>query len=231
MHRIHKNPEQRIEVIGFDLDGTLIYTNRDFQYVAFATTMKEFGIIPTDEKFDQFSFEDRRAWVNVNIPGVSSRQVIDSYWKKMSPEETAANTHVYPDAVECLKYLTSNDKQIALVTANKKENAIVTLTKTGLISYFADKLIIGGRDIIGNVIPKYLGIKKLVESIEVNPASVAYIGDLPIDVEAARNAGVYDTLLFRGDGINTIPKDLNPSLVLSSLEEIVKENIFVDYTL
>jgi phosphoglycolate phosphatase/pyrophosphatase PpaX len=86
---------------------------------------------------------------------------------------------------EVLDYAKSRNVRLAMVTGKGARSAEVTLDIFGIRSYF---------EVIETGSPegprKVQGIRNVLEQLGIKPAESVYVGDVPSDIEASREAGV-----------------------------------------
>lgn len=113
------------------------------------------------------------------------------------------NTVPYPGMVETLNWI--GERLPMAVLTNKPARATeLMLAGLGLRSYFRD--VIGGDTAFGRK-PDPAGLAHLAAAAGVAPARVLMIGDSPVDLATARNAGTQICLARYGFGYRFGPDD------------------------
>jgi len=97
----------------------------------------------------------------------------------------AANVTLFQGIPELLAELVERDIPVAVVTGKGADSAAISLRLLELEQHF-DVVESGSPE--GSVKPA--AIRRIVQRWNVNPATVAYVGDAPNDVSEARAAGV-----------------------------------------
>jgi HAD superfamily hydrolase (TIGR01509 family) len=138
-------------------------------------------------------------------PAVTAEQVVSRYWLG-TPEKIladllgrdvgAADAEVYyrelagadvvqyPDVAVVLAALRSRGHPVAIFTGTSSRAAALLLTSVGL---HAD-VVIGG-DLVQRPKPAGDGLELAASRLGVPPSSIAYVGDAPNDLRAARAVG------------------------------------------
>ncbi len=121
----------------------------------------------------------------------------------------------FPGVLRLLEALRSRGIRRGVVTGKGRGTADISMRVMGLDSYI-ETLVTGSN--AGAVKPD--AIRRVLEIWQLEPAQVAYVGDMPYDMEAAREAGV----LPIGAGwaqTATVQKD-NGNLVFESVEDLIR---------
>lgn len=210
------------DIVGFDLDGTLLDTHRDLaEAVNHALTLGGFAPVPVNHAKDLIgggaklmlarAIEDQGG-----LPDDEFRRL----YKQMLAyygAHSAVWTAPYPHAAELLADL--NDRGVTLcVITNKFEGfARDILRQLGLIDCF--DTVIGG-DTMGKGRAKPAADPIVEARRRCGGGSMVYIGDSSYDVMAARAAGV--PVVVAAYGYNDRPPhDLGGDGVIDSLSEFV----------
>jgi HAD superfamily hydrolase (TIGR01509 family) len=177
---------KKISCIIFDLDGTLANTSKliyaSFRHVARLYT----GKIYTDPEI-------------LALFGPTEEIAIADLVGKERTEEAVEEFHRFYDAShvemahghegirEILAFLKERGILMALFTGKGKRTTLVTLARLGFSGYF-DLLVTG--DDVENHKPSAEGIHKVLSHYGLGPDEALMVGDSPVDVIAAREAGV-----------------------------------------
>lgn len=167
----------------FDLDGTLTDTFA-VCFTAFRETIRVVtGDCPTnDEIFAHFGPSEEgmfRRWVPDRW-----EQCLRMYLSLYEQEHRRIG-RIFPGIVTALDTLTARAIPMAVVTGKGPKSAAISLVQLGLTPYF-DMIETGVPE--GSVKPRC--IRRIVERWGVSPSRVAYLGDVPSDIEASRAVGV-----------------------------------------
>ena len=167
----------------FDLDGTLTDTFR-VCFAAFREALQPFtGRTYTDDEI--------MARFGPSEEGMLQRWVPDR-WEACLQHYLAAYerehrrmARTFPGVEAALTLLESRGVRLAVVTGRGPHSTAISLAQFGLAPYF-DSVETGSTE--GPVKPRC--IRRVLDRWAVPPERVAYLGDVPSDVEASRIAGV-----------------------------------------
>jgi phosphoglycolate phosphatase-like HAD superfamily hydrolase len=173
----------RLDGMIFDLDGTLTDT---FQvcFLAFREALLAFtGVTYTDEeilaRFGPSEDGMLQRWVPARW-----EECLQSYLTVYAREHRRLS-RLFPGVETALKLLKERGIPLAVVTGKGPQSAAISLQDLGLMPYF-DCVETGSSE--GSVKPRC--IQRVLARWQVPPGRVAYLGDVPSDIEAARGAGV-----------------------------------------
>jgi 2-phosphoglycolate phosphatase len=208
-----------IDTVFFDLDGTLVDARKDI-VKAVNYTLRKLG------------FSERPAEEIISYIGTGTKDlmrnslgrrnaaytdkavsVFSGYYEKHSADES----RLYPHVREILEYL--EDKRKFILTNRFSRFARLTLEGLGIKDCFEE--IIGADDescrkpspcLLGNAMTR----------LKVNKAHALIIGDMAIDIETGKNAGVKTCWVTYGLGKKEDLKGLRPDYVISDISDLEK---------
>jgi len=211
------------DIVGFDLDGTLLDTHQDLgAAVNYALKLGGFSEVPVGLSKDLIGGGAKimlgRA---VKDQGGMPDDEFRALYKKMLgfyAENNAVHSRPYPGALEMLDELASRDVQLAVVTNKFESFATDILTQLDLVDRFVT--IIGG-DTMGKgrakpePDPIYEAIKRC------GGGTFAFVGDSSYDVNAAKAAGVPVVAAAYGY-CDMPPHELGANVVINGLDELIE---------
>ena len=170
----------------FDMDGTLTVAVHDFLYIR---RMLE---IPGDA--------DILGYLST-LPSDEAQQKHN--WLLEHERQLALDSEPAPGAVELVQHLHQQGRELAILTRNAQELAMLTLDAIDLLDYFPSSMILGREQAIPKPHPD--GLIKIAQHWQIAPKHMAMIGDFHMDLASAQAAGAYAVQ------VNT-EKDLWPEL-------------------
>ncbi|MCS7277966.1 MAG: HAD-IA family hydrolase [Aquificaceae bacterium] len=183
-----------IEVVLFDLDGTLIDSYKDIG-THLNRTLRHFGR-------EEIEIESVRHMV-----GGGARELLRRFFSNGSLEEAlrvfrdyymkepVLHTKPYEGIVELLEYLKGKGMRLAVVTNKMEGLSRVILEKLGLLGYF--HVVVGG-DTYPEKKPSPLPLLQSLKRMQSNPEEAIMIGDTEADMKAGRLAGTKRGLALWG---------------------------------
>jgi pyrophosphatase PpaX len=167
----------------FDLDGTLGDT-LPVCFAAFRRALRKFS----DRRYTDGEIA---ALFGPSEEGMLQRLVPDHWQACLETylaeyeRESARNARLFPGMETALGLLKERGVELAIVTGKGAHSAAISLRHLNLAGHF-DVVETGSAE--GGVKPH--SIQKVLTKWGAVPSQVAYVGDAPSDMEAAREAGV-----------------------------------------
>ena len=173
----------RLDGVIFDLDGTL----GDTLPVCFAAFRRALEAFSTR----QYTDEEIAALFGPSEEGMIQRMVPDRWQACLKAylaayeEESAKDERLFPGIETALRLLKRRGVALAIVTGKGEASAAISLRHLRLSEFF--EVVETGSPDRG---VKPLAIKRVLAKWGTLPNHVAYVGDVPADMEAAREVGV-----------------------------------------
>jgi HAD superfamily hydrolase (TIGR01549 family) len=166
----------------FDMDGTLIESHGAVTAAYRAAVLAGGGTQPSDA--------DIVAAYPLGPPSVIlahllGRTPTDQDLERYHIELGAHQVTVYDGIAEVLS-AAAKHVSLALFTGASRQAAAILLDRAGLLGHF--RTVVGGDEVTAAK-PDPAGIYLACRRLGVEPSRVAYIGDSPLDLEAARRSG------------------------------------------
>lgn len=215
------------DIVGFDLDGTLLDTHRDLaEAVNHALALGGFRPVPEDHAKSLIGGGAKRMLARaIHEQGGLPEDEFYALYKRMLAyygAHCAVWTAPFPGAREALAQLGAKGVPIALITNKFESFARDILTRLELIDSFA--VVIGG-DTLGKGRAKpapdpLIEARARCGGSLPHPPRMVYVGDSSYDVLAARAAQV--PVVVAGYGFcDAPPHELRGDAVIDSLAELV----------
>ena len=204
------------QAILFDLDGTLLNTNaliiHTFQY----TLEKHLGIRAKPEELTPYFGEPLRVTLSRFAPK-NVDELVATYraYNALKHDEL---TTLFPHVQETLSQLHKMGIKLGVVTSKFKPSALKGLELFRLTSYFE---VIIGLDDTPEHKPHPAPIEKALQELKVKASQTLMVGDSPMDLRCARNAGVDSALV----SYSLLPPEVlaaeKPTYVLKDLRDLI----------
>ena len=206
-----------IDVIFFDVDGTLVDARRDIVN-AMNSALRQMG-------FPERSFDEIVSYIGTGVKDLISKslhsddealidrgtELYGDYYIAHPADEAA----LYPHARETLDHF--RNKRKFILTNRYARFADSVLAAFGVREYFED--IIGGDD-EGCLKPSACVLDPHLPKLKVDKEKVLIVGDMAIDVETGKNAGIKTCWVTYGLGKREEVQPLKPDFIIDDLIEL-----------
>lgn len=154
----------------FDMDGTLTKAVHDFAYIR-----QQLEIPPTED-------------ILAHLDALPAEQAAAKHrWLLEHELELAQNAQLAPGAKQLIAQLADSDCQLAILTRNAYQLALLTLQAVGLDDFFQPENILGREQAKPKPHPE--GMLKIAQKWQVSPQRLTMVGDFHFDLRSAKAAG------------------------------------------
>ncbi len=178
-----------VELIIFDLDGTLIDSSEDIAVCA-NKTLKAMGHneLGLDEIKQGIGWGVKMLFERL-MPGNSPQAIEEArgIFLGFYGEAPVVKTFAYPGVTETLNHFRRKNKKMAVVTNKPYGLAERILEELGLSESFG--LVVGG-DSFENKKPHPEPLERVMKSLNAHPNASVIVGDSPVDCESGKKAGM-----------------------------------------
>jgi phosphoglycolate phosphatase len=206
-----------VRVLIFDLDGTLIDSKLDLALSVNAMLRNAGRPEIAHDAIGGLVGDGAPALVRRALgPGTSDAEVHQAlaYFLSYYREHMLDNTILYRGVLDCLKGL---DGRLLAVLTNKPERfSREILRGLGVARYF--QYVYGGNSFEKKK-PDPIGVQTLLAHFSAAPRDAMVVGDSPVDVETARNAGTWACGVTYGLASHRLPQ-CSPDLLIDSLAKL-----------
>lgn len=187
-----------IRAVIFDLDGTLIDTTHEIQYIF--NQLLEFYSLP------KRSFDFFKANIGNGVEDLLQKSLPDDYPEDISPmlekvkeiyaENLNKKSRPFNGITEILNLLNENGIQIGIIT-NKMHHLAIRCVDTFFSSH---PIITFGAGYLYPRKPSPDSALVLADEFKTKPSEMLFIGDSSVDIKTAKNAGMVPIGVEWGNG-------------------------------
>lgn len=218
--------EISFEIIGFDLDGTLLDTSMELA-ASLNHALDSAGRPQVDAKsVRSLVGMGARHMLKMALEqsGGSDKELVKSLMPILIDHYEANlgnNAPVFPGLIDAMDVLQGRGKKLAVVTNKFESLAIKLLTNVGMIDRFVT--VIGGDTMgKGRSKPKRDPIDEMIRRCDgvVDETPAAFIGDSIFDIKAAQNAGIANVAVSFGF-LHQPVEELGADAIIDHYDELV----------
>jgi phosphoglycolate phosphatase len=210
-----------VNLVIFDLDGTLIDSRLDLAHSVNATRAHA-GLGPIDpEVVYSYVGNGAPALIRRALPGADEAEIAHAlgYFIEYYRDHALDNTALYPGVRESLIRMHENGAKLAVLTNKPVRISLRILHGLGISGLFFQ--VYGGNSFEFKK-PHPVGIETLrgeANAAAGFPVSTWMVGDSAVDVQTARNAGVPSCGVLWGFQPETL-REYPPDLLIGSMKEL-----------
>lgn len=206
------------KLILYDLDGTLADTRRDIiNGVRYALeTLK--GPQLTDDEIKDCVGTGLHALIR-QVFRTEDEALADrgaKLYREHYKKHMLDHTQLYPGARECLEYFKAREQ--AVITNKPNPFSSQILAALGVADYFL-AILAGDNGLPFK--PDPAAIHHLMDKADAAAEDVLFVGDSPIDIQAARNASVEVVTLSHGFASEATLRDAKPDHIVRDFQELL----------
>lgn len=207
----------KIDLLIFDLDGTLADTGKDLAS-AVNHTLRRLGLPALEEKLIVSYVGDGVEILIKRALGQAAQErhgaaleIFLAYYG----EHLLDKTRLYPGVLECLNHFA--EKRKILISNKRQEFTVRIVEGLGIARYFED--IVGG-DLYPYKKPDARLAAPYLARYNVKGERTVIVGDGPNDILLARNAGIYSCAFLNGLVAREKLQALDPDFTCEDLREL-----------
>jgi HAD superfamily hydrolase (TIGR01549 family) len=223
MNRDLKELLKKVEVIIFDLEGTLVEMKADWDKMRedirdYFTT--KYGIDmyfkPVLDKIEEALNILSEKYSQSGLDNIKdgALQIIRDTHKR-----AAKNSILFKDILDLLEKLRKNKYKIAAFTQSGREATNIILNKNSIQNYF--DLVITRED-VDRPKPFPDGIIKIIDHFKLNKNKFIICGDHPFDISAGKEANINTIGVLTGIANKNDLLNMKPDYILNSVVEIIE---------
>jgi phosphoglycolate phosphatase len=207
-----------IKLVIFDLDGTLVDAYSAI-IKSFNHTLKKLGLPEED------SLVIRRAvgWGDKQLlsPFIEKKDLAKalSLYRSYHKTDLLKYSHLFPNVKYVLSYLERKGYKLAVASNRPTKFSLILIRHLGIKKYFdyclcADKLKYGKPN------PEIL--LKIARKFSLKPGEALYAGDMTIDAQAGRRAGIRTAIVTTGSSTLAQIRKEKPKLIIHEILELLR---------
>jgi phosphoglycolate phosphatase-like HAD superfamily hydrolase len=215
---------KKIKLALFDLDGTLVEFHHEYLFSQAEKLIGELGHKPVHRTEIEDAFSDFEFFRFVE--GMAPELFEEKFWRAFD-WANFPNSNPIPGAIETLQTFKEQGIHLGLVTARftPRDHLIEELAHTNLlehISHIRTKEESGTfwkHDSDGHWTDKRRMILEVCEHFGISPEDTLMVGDIPSDINSAKEAGVKKTVAVTSGGIKEqVLRNSAPDHIFESVE-------------
>jgi phosphoglycolate phosphatase len=212
------NPELRYRAVLFDLDGTLVDS-----YAALADAVnyarRQHGLhdLATDS-IREFVGDGLERLMNRAFDGDVPPTATDDFETRYD-EICCSQSRVLADVEATLSALSHRGVAMAVCTNKPTAFSRKILEFLNLAPFFR---AIVGPDLAGARKPHAQHVLRALEATQCAPSEALFVGDMPVDVEAAHNSGIAVAVVATGSSTSSALRAAGPDHYLDRLADLVQ---------
>jgi HAD superfamily hydrolase (TIGR01509 family) len=209
-----------VRAVVFDVDGTLVDSLQAFRMVA-ERVAAPYGVTITDAVVRDALNTTRSFW-DLALPvdladRAATMTALTREAARLWPDVLREHGRVFPEAHHVLPALRERGAKLGIVTGSRR-GSVGALRDAGLLALF--DAVITGED-VGRRKPDPEGLVACLTALEVPPSGAVYVGDTPLDIRAARAAGMSAIGLLGGAGDCAALSVCGPDRLVASLARLL----------
>lgn len=214
-----KESEGHMELLIFDLDGTLVDSKQDLANAVNAARA-QMGLAPIDDgRISSYVGEGATVLMRRALgPEASEAEIARAleFFLAYYGEHKLDHTRAYPGVPEALERLRRGGVRMAVLTNKPVRISRAILEGLELAAYFAR--IYGGNSFEQKK-PHPVGVERLLSELGVERECAMMVGDSGVDIRTARNAGIQACGVTYGFQPETLAEE-PPDLTVDGLEQL-----------
>ena len=217
----------QVKAVVFDLDGTLIASNHDYDEMArrVKAILGESGVL-TDALSQQGRIWEIiqggvRSLQELGLPPERIKDILDRIDEALNEVEVSSvgSVELKPGATELLEHLRERGIKIGIATRSCGEYARRSMEASRLAGYFD---VVLARDEVEFPKPDPRHLLQIVEELDASPESAVFVGDTETDQRTARAAGIPFIGVPSSESWRKRMEGKEGSVLVSTLSEIVE---------
>lgn len=204
------------KLIIFDLDGTLVDAYKAIEE-SLNFTLRKLGY----PRANPYKVRRSVGWGDENFIRVFVKEedVKEGLriYRRHHKTSLVKYPRVIPKARRILELLKKRNYKLAIASNRPPKFSNILIKYLGLKKYF--DLVICAKD-KNEIKPKPDLLHRIIRKLNIDPAEALYVGDMTIDVDAGRNAGIKTIAVLGGSSSKAELKKAKPFKIISRITEL-----------
>ena len=178
------------KVIIFDFDGTLCDTRSNI-IIAFRATMEHLGLEMRDEETCGatigLTLRDGFKSMYPDFDDAKIDNCVDTYRQIFAERRKELMPDLFPGVKETLEALRKRGHRMTIATSRLTDSLMLFMRHHGIDHYFEYAV---GSDSVTHHKPHPEPALKTLQELNIAPSEAIMVGDMPVDIAMAHNAGI-----------------------------------------
>lgn len=209
-------------IVIFDFDGTLGDTRHNI-VVTLRRTMQLRGLELRDEAACAstigLTLEDSFLRLYPSMSRDEARECVATYRKIFYQSIEELSPDLFPGVKDALARLAAMDIKMSIASSRSSPSLVLFLRNMGVAQYFDYVL---GSDSVTHHKPEPEPVLMTLAHYGVKPSEALVVGDMPVDIEMAHNAGVRAVGVSYGNASREELVAANADVVIDHISELVE---------
>jgi phosphoglycolate phosphatase len=209
-----------VRAVIFDVDGTLVDSLTAFRVVA-ERAAAPYRVRITDAVVRDALNTSSSFW-DLALPAdcadrAATMEACTREASRLWPDVLREHGRVYPEVKAMLQALRNRGLKLGIMTGSRR-GSLQPLRDVGLIELF--EAVVTG-DQVARRKPDPQGLIMCAAALDVAPTEAVYVGDTPLDVQAARAAGMFSAAMLVGAGDSALLSASGPHHLVASHQRLL----------
>ena len=209
------------KIIIFDFDGTLCDTRRNI-IIAFRATMERLGLEMRDEATCGatigLTLRDGFKSMYPTLDDAAIDNCVETYRQIFAERRKELMPNLVPGVKETIKELHSRGYRLTIATSRLTDSLMLFMRHHDIDRYF-EYLV--GSDSVTNHKPHPEPVEKTLTALCIEPSEALVVGDMPVDIAMAHNAGVRAVGVDYGNATHAELSEAEADWIISNITKLL----------
>ena len=208
--------KRNVQLIAFDLDGTLMDAYlpvcRSLNYA-----LQKVGLPPVDNETIKRTVGWGDKHLLRTLAGEDEIEEVVAIYREHHAESLKDGTELLPGAADLLRCLKDQGHRMSIASNRPTKFSYIAMDYLGITDYF-DFVLCG--DVLSRAKPHPEILHKTLANFSLEPRQALYVGDMVIDIETAKGAGVKVAAVLTGSSTKEEIAALDPEYIMENVFEV-----------